>query len=301
MSAGSAPMSPAQRQRVGVVLFAAVVGISTSAVLVKGMTASPVAVAAWRTAGAAWLLAPAWVPAWRRLDGVVRLRLLGAGLALAVHFVLWFASLDLTTVLRSTLLVCTTPVWAGLLDAVIDRRLPTKPWVAGVLVALPGVGLMSGASGGEVSLLGDGLAVAGAVAAAVYLRLGQAVRSTVGAAAAMGAMCAVAAVALWVAAGVTQAQMLGFDARTWALLVAAVLGPQLVGHQGFTYAMRWVPASTLAVIVLLEPVGAAILAALVFGEIPTAWSLAGGLLVLGGVGIAVGMPRRPQRQGSVPV
>jgi drug/metabolite transporter (DMT)-like permease len=208
-----------------------------------------------------------------------------------VHFVLWFASLERTTVLRSTLLVCTTPVWAGLIDVVVERRWPEARWLAGVALALPGVGWMSGGGGGEASWSGDLLALGGAVAAAVYLRTGQAVRQQVGALAAMGAMCAVAAAALWVSAGVSGQVLWGLSPRTWALLVAAVLGPQLVGHMGFTWAVRWVPASTVALVVLLEPVGAAALAALVFGEVPDGSSIAGGLLVLAGVAVAVGARR----------
>ena len=287
-----APDTPARtRTQVMLVLLAAVVGISTSAVLVKRMEAGPIAVAAWRCLGASMLLAPATAAELGRLSRSDATRLVLAGTALAGHFVVWFASLQHTTVLRSTLLVCTTPVWAAAIDMVLSRVPPSRQWLLGLTVALPGVGLMTtGGAVGEASLTGDGLALLGAVLAAIYLRLGQAVRQRVGTSASMGAMCAVAAAVVFAAAGVADTQLVGWSWETWALIAGAVLGPQLVGHQGFTYAVRWVPASTVALVVLLEPVGAALLAVIVLGEVPPAMAWVGAALVLLGVGVATRSP-----------
>lgn len=274
------------------VLGAAVLGISTSAVLVRGMEAQPLAIAAWRTLGASLLLGPAWVPALSRLTGRDRWGVLLAGAALAAHFVVWFASLQLTTVLRSTLLVCTTPVWAGLIDVVATRRAPPARFVLGLAIALVGVAAMTQDDGGRASWQGDALAVAGAVLAAIYLRVSQDVRQRVGAPATMGTVCAVATGGLWAVSLAMGETMAGYPATTWLLLLGAVLGPQLIGHQGFTWAVRWVPASTVALVVLLEPVGAALLAAVFLAEIPPPRTGVGAGLALLGVAIAVWRDRR---------
>ena len=102
--------------RLVVVLAAAVLAISSSAVLVRGMEAGPLAIAAWRTTGASLLLLPAWGPALRQLERRDLLGVVLGGACLGAHFATWFGSLQLTTVLRSTLLVCTTPLWAGVLE-----------------------------------------------------------------------------------------------------------------------------------------------------------------------------------------
>jgi drug/metabolite transporter (DMT)-like permease len=270
------------------VLGAAVLGISSSAVLVRGMDAAPLAVAAWRTTGAALLLSPAWVPALPRLDRRTAVLSLAAGLALGLHFAVWFESLQRTTVLRSTLLVCTTPVWAGLMDAALARRAPPGRFLAGVGLALVGVAVMAGVGGGSgaASADGDALAVLGAVLAATYLRCSQEVRQVLGAGATMGVVCACASAATWCAAIGSGAPMSGYPTTTWALLVAAVLGPQLVGHQGFTWAVRWLPARVVATVILLEPVGAALLAAIFLGEVPPWQAWLGAVAVLAGVGWA---------------
>ena len=98
--------------------------------------------------------------------------------------------------------------------------------VLGLLLALAGVGAMTvadGAAGGLGSWQGDLLAVAGAVLAAVYLRVGQSVRQRVGAGATMGLMCGTAAALLWTLSLGSGTVMLGFPSTTWGLLLLAVL------------------------------------------------------------------------------
>ncbi len=277
--------------RLAAALSAAVLAISSSAVLVRGMEAEPLAIAAWRTLGASLLLFPVWGPALGRVEGRDRLGVLVAGAALGLHFAAWFMSLQLTTVLRSTLLVCTTPLWAGMLDVALTGRWPRPRFMVGLGVAVVGVGAMTVADGaggtaGEGAWKGDLLAVAGAVCAAVYLRVSQSVRQRVGAGATMGMVCATAAALLWAASFGRGEVVVGFPPATWGLLLLAVLGPQLVGHQGFTWAVRWVPAATVALVVLLEPLGAAVLAAVFLGEVPGAGVWVGGVVAVGGLVIA---------------
>lgn len=275
--------APAVRRRVVAALILAVLGISSSAVLVRGMDAPPLSIAAWRTLGAGLLLSPAVL---RDLRGTSRgdLRGIGlAGVALAGHFWAWFASLQHTTVLRSTVLVCLVPLWTGLFEAALHRRPPPARFWMGLGVALPGVALMTTDGASEATLGGDLLAVLGGLLWAVYLLVGRSVRQRVGIGAYMGLVCFAAAAALWPVALALGEPLSGFSTGTWGLLVAAILGPQLLGHQGSNYAVAWLPASVVAAVLLLEPVGATLLAALLLGEIPTPMAAVGGLLVVGGV------------------
>ena len=68
-----------------------------------------------------------------------------------------------------------------------------------------------------------------------------------------------------------------------ALFIGTVLGPQLVGHQGLDFALKWLPARTVSAVTLLEPVGASALAALFLGELPGPNAMLGGLFALVGV------------------
>ena len=284
--------TPADRRRVTLVLAVAIFGISTSAVLVRGMDdAAPLTVAAWRTLGASLLLSPGiWLgqatikP--RQLAGIV-----AAGVLLGLHFWLWFASIHATTILRSTLLVCTVPLWSGLMEWAISGQRPAGRFWFGATAALAGSTLTAGSESGEGQLLGDAMALGAGILWAIYLQIGRAVRQRVGIATYMGLVCFCATLFLFPAAVATSTPLLGFSTTTWGLLLCAILGPQLLGHQGFNYAVKWLPSHVIATVMLLEPLGAALLAAAAFGEFPPPTAALGGAIVLGGVVLATRAPK----------
>ena len=286
---GFDPETPASTRTVVLgVLVLAVLGISSSAVIVRAMSAAwpALAIAAWRTLGSGLVLA---VPGHRHLGTVTRrdaLGLLVAGLALGMHFWSWFASVQHTTILRSTLLVALVPAWTALLEWTVLGVRPKPQHGVGVAIALPGLALLAGTEGGDASLLGDLLAIGAGVLWAVYLLLGRSIRQRVPVTTFMGIVCFAACIALFPLAAILGTPMLGFPGETWGLLLLAILGPQLLGHQGFAYAVKWLPATTISAIMLLEPVGATLLAAVVFREIPGPWAIAGSILVLAGIGVA---------------
>lgn len=276
----------AMRAQILVVLACALLAISSSAVLVKGMDGiDPLAIAAWRTLGATLLLLPFGLSEIRGLSRGDLARIVAAGIALALHFWTWFASLEHTTVLRSTLLVCTVPAFTAPLEWLVFGSAPKRTLWLGLLIALPGISLL-GADSGEASVQGDALAVFAAALWAVYFLLGREVRQRVGAAATMTLVCASATVVLFAVAVASRTPLWGYDSGTGWRIAAAVAGPQLIGHQGLVYAVRWLPASTISALTLLEPVGATLLAMAVLGETPSPAALIGGVIVLFGIALA---------------
>lgn len=272
-----------------------VAAMSSSALLVRGMEASPLAAAAWRTLLAALVLSPSLVTArptraqwgWSAV----------AGALLGLHFWAWFESVHATTVLRSTLLVCLTPGWTAVLEWVATRRRPAVGVWVGLAVALPGLALLAG-DGGVATAWGDGLALFAGLLWSAYLLVGQRVRTSLGAGPWMAMVCGSAAAVLFgvgVAGGVP---LVGFSTRTWALVAAAVALPQLLGHQSFAWAVKFVPARTLSAFTLLEPVGATLLAAALLRERPTPGEWVGMALVLAGTWASARGPLAADTQGD---
>ena len=72
----------------------------------------------------------------------------------------------------------------------------------------------------------------------------------------------------------------------WVVLVMA-LGPQLFGHVGLTWCLERIQASTVALGLLLEPVGAALLAWWWFSEVPSISEVFGAGVILVGLIIAL--------------
>ena len=278
------------RRLVWPALVAAVLGISAGGVLARlAGDADPVVMAIWRVGLCGVVLAP----------GLIRLRASRrdlalcavAGLALAGHFWTWFASLDHISVMRSVVLVTLAPIWVGLAERFLFEKPPGQRFWVGIAVALVAVLGMSWGGFGDGSLLGDGLALVGGMLSSTYFLIGRSVRQRIAFVPYGALVCLFAAAWLLPVALLRDLPLVGWTLGTWLALAGLALGPQLVGHVGFNFAVRYVPATTIAALLLLEPIGAAILAFFVLGEQPPLADIAWSAVLLVGVGVAtVGAP-----------
>jgi drug/metabolite transporter (DMT)-like permease len=218
-----------------------------------------------------------------------------AGLALAAHFSTWVPSTKLTSVATATALVATQPVWVGLIAVAQGRRLPGWTWV-GIGLAVAGAALATGAdvTADSAALVGDLLALAGGLMAAIYTSLGERARATTSTTAYTAVCYSVCGAAMLVICLVGRVPLTGYPATAWAALVALTVGPQLLGHSLFNFALRRVSATTVSVVILLEVPGAALIAWAWLGQVPRPAALPGLALLLLGVVIVVLAARRPR-------
>lgn len=283
-----------------------VVAVSTSAPLIRKAEAPALAIAAWRNlfAAAALLLLVAAVRSHRRraagLDRRERWLIACSGLFLTGHFATWVPSIGLTTVASSVALVCTQPVWAALLSRRMGIAVGRRTWF-GTAVALAGVVVLTGV---DVSidvdaLLGDVLALAGGMFGAAYTVAGAEVRRTVSNAVYTLGCYGLAGLALGLLTLGSGDDLVGFDARTWWVLVALTVGPHLLGHSVFNHVLPAVGATVVSVTLLLEVAGAALLAWWWLGEIPPLAAVPAGLLLLAGVGLVVTDAPTPVEEAAV--
>ncbi|MBC7220110.1 DMT family transporter [Candidatus Bipolaricaulota bacterium] len=267
--------SPPGPTTVGLAL--GIVSLSWAAILLRFTSSPVVTTAAWRMTLSAAVLLPLLAA---RRPGLPRR---GVGLAalagafLALHFVLWFESLRHTTVASSVALVATTPIFVGLFSTLLLRERPSRALWQGILLSAAGGILIGGgdfAVGGE-ALLGNALALLGAVAASAYLLIGRRAQRAGPLIPYVSVTYGVAALVLLGGAGVS-GDPLPLP-RDWLWIGLMALGPQLLGHTTVNWALRRFPTSAVAVAILGEPVGATLWAWLLLGEVPGA---------LQGVGIA---------------
>lgn len=286
---------------VSAVLLLSVLGVSLSGPLVRLSTAHPIAIAVWRLVFSLAVIAVPLIVGgswrqWRTLDRQAVVLAVGAGVMLAFHFWSWNASIGLTTIAASVVLVNVQPLIVGGLSALWLREAPTRAqWIgitiamAGALVvALPDLLATGNRSFAGSAALGDLLALLGGVTAAIYYVIGRRLRSTLDlwayVALVYGA-CLVALVAIATIRGVTLWPQPPRELGIFALLA---LGPMLLGHTGMNWALRHVRAYQVNIVLLGEPIGATLLAAVLPGirERPGIITLIGGVLVLGGIVLA---------------
>ena len=81
-------------------------------------------------------------------------------------------------------------------------------------------------------------------------------------------------------------RLAGFPAAgyLWVLLLA--IGPQLLGHTSYNYALKYVSATFVTVTLLAEPIGATLLAIPLLSQVPSALRIAGGRCILAGIVLA---------------
>ena len=273
--------------RSSLALLGAVTAISTAAIGIRFADAwAPTAIAAGRVSVTALAMLP-WIrhelPQLRaaiRRDPRVSLRIAIAGLLLAAHFGSWIASLGRISVLSSVALVTTQPLFAIVLGRWIGDEVSPRAWV-GAAIAVGGGWFMSDGGG---DFVGAALAVAGAGFAAAYLAVGRGLRTHVPLGAYFVAVHAIAAALLWLVTFVLGVAPQAWAPAGWWVLYLGII-PGVVGHGLLNWSVRRVAVHTVALMVLLEPVGSGWLAWLLLDEVPTSAELLGGALLLLGVGV----------------
>ena len=290
--------APRPPRAVAVAVLLGLVSFGGSPLLIRYAGDTPaLAIAAWRTILVAGLMLPVVVAT--RRDEIRRLPArewglaVTAGVFLGVHFVSWIQSVQLTSVASSSVLVALSPVFIAILGAVFLREVPQRrTWIA-IGVAVFGAVLIGWGESGprETALpnpaLGNGLAVLAALLVSVYLLIGRSVRqrtSVLTYFAILNAVAALTTLSICLVLGVE----LGLTPAVFGICLAMALGPGLLGHGSFNLALAYYPAAFLGLLTLSEPVIASIGALVLFREVPSPLTVAGGVLVLVAIGTVVG-------------
>jgi len=263
---------PVRPSLVSAVLLVSVLGVSLSGPLVRLSEAPAITIATWRLAFSLLIVAvPLLVGGtWRQWRALTRRDLAFAasgGVLLALHFWSWNTSIEWTSIAASVVLVNVQPLIVAALSVWWLREAPTREQWIGIGVAMLGAVIVVApdlASAGSGSLtrraaIGDGLALIGAVTAAGYYVIGSRLRAQLD---------------LWAYAALVYS----------ACLVTLVV----IGHTGLNWALRHARAYQVNVVLLGEPLGATLLAALLPGirERPGPATIVGGIVVLAGILLA---------------
>ena len=280
------------------ILVFGMVCISTGAVFARLAEAPPLTIAAYRLGIAGLILVP--VAIFRSKEEMISLTIkdwalaIFAGILLAMHFYTWISSLTMTTVSASVVLVTTSPIWASIVAPLLGERVKGLT-LAGILLSFGGavfIGWGDIAVGGT-AICGDMLALSGAVFMTAYLFAGRMLRRKVSLLVYTAICYGSAGIVLWILVFATGTSFTGFDTLTWTMFPAMALVPQILGHSSYNWALKYLSTPVVAVSLLGEPVGSSILAWLVLSEKPGVATIAGGILILGGILLAVRGERRP--------
>ncbi len=280
------------------VVSAGVVFTSFSAIFIRLSSAPPLVIAAYRMCFTTILLSPLLIrelvrvaqtpPANSRSESehaarppVVLLSVI-SGVFLSLHFATWITSLSYTSVASSTVLVTTHPVivaFAGFF--ILGDRLNWRATLF-MVAALGGsvVLVMGGFGAGGSEPLGNLLAFLGAVAVSGYIVIGRVVRQHLSVNRYTFIAYGVSAILLTAYALIAGNPLFGYPARELLIFLALAVVCTLLGHSLFNWALRFMSPTVISTSILGEPVIAGVLAVVMFAEIPTVYTVVGGLIIL---------------------
>jgi drug/metabolite transporter, DME family len=205
------------------------------------------------------------------------------GTAVAGYQALFFIGTGRTGVAVGTLVsLALAPFAAGLLGWIMGAGAPGRIWVFSTTLAVIGVALVTGLTGGGQAL--DGLGIAAALGAggcyAVYTVIGgRLVREGIPSGAVLGAAFAIGALLLtpWLGGDVTQV----LTPRGIALALWLGLAATTVAYLLFGVGISRLAPGSVATLNLFEPVVAALLGVLLLGEAIGGSGLVGCALIVG--------------------
>ena len=274
-----------------IMIVIGVIGISLSAIFVKYSTAPSSVTAAFRLLWTVLLMTPVVLGKKETREEFQRMEKKHLGLCvlsgffLAIHFVLWFESLQHTSVASSTTIVCTEVIWVAIGFCLFMKGKISVKAIVAIMVTFLGSVFIACADSmtGGLHLYGDGLALLAAIAVAVYTLIGRVVREKVSTTVYTYTLYVVCAVTL-VLTCVMQGYSL-FAYGTSAIIVGLLLSifSTILGHSIFSWCLKYFSPAFVSASKLCEPVVATFLAMFLFREIPNLMQVVGSVLIIGGV------------------
>lgn len=216
-----------------------------------------------------------------------------AGICLALHFSTWMTSLSFTSIVASTTLVTTNPIWVALISWIWHDIKPHKLTIIGIAITLLGsLLIVSGDTGvTEIStnpLLGNFLALMGAWMASLYLILArEAQNQGLSTGSYVTIVYSTAAVVLLPLPLLFGASYFGYPSQVYLYVLLMAIFSQIVGHTSLNWVVKWISPTLVTLAILLEPIGSSLLGFAIFGEVPHNLVLLGAGVVL--IGVALGI------------
>lgn len=270
-------------------IFIGVVSVSLSAILVKLANAEAGVIAFYRMLFSVLIMAPLFF--WKYTNEVKQLRIRDwlfssiAGIFLAFHFILWFESLNYTSVASSTVLVTLQPLFAFVgTYFFFKEEITVKTIIAGAIAIIGSVLISWGdfkVSG--TAFYGDMLALIACVLVTAYFLFGQDVRKRLSLVTYTMIVYVVSTITLLIYVLIKGESFGPYPIMDWICFILLAIVPNLFGHTLFNWSIKYVSTNVVSIAILFEPIGAAILSLVVFKEYLIATQIIGGLIVIVGI------------------
>jgi drug/metabolite transporter (DMT)-like permease len=285
---------------IGLPLTISIIAISFSAIFVKWSDAPASILSMYRMWFASILMVPI---VWKKRNEFKKIVkkdwffLFFSGLFLALHFVLWFGSLKLTTVASSTIILALQPIVSLAGGFLLFKERTTLSALMTMGIAIVGAMMIGWGDFGlsKEAILGDMLSFFSVISVVGYLLIGQTIVKKVSHWLYSFCVFFFASIILTIYNLSTGVAFSGYPAKEWGIFLLLATVPT-ISHVINNWLLNYVNATTISMSILGEPVGATILAIFLLNERLVGWQIAGGLLVLLGVFFFLSQQQKPMPQ-----
>ncbi|WIY62406.1 DMT family transporter [Bacillus arachidis] len=278
-----------QEKSIALPLAVSIIAISFAAVFVKMSSAPSSILSMYRL----WIIVILMLPiVWKKREEFRRIRardwcfLIGSGFFLALHFLLWFASLKFTTVASSTIILALQPIVSLVGGFFLFKERTTSSAIATMGIAILGVMCIGWGDLGlsEQAVIGDILSFLSVIAVVGYLFIGQTTVKKVSHWIYSFTVFAFAGLFIAIYNVIMSVPFTGYSTWDWWIFILLAIVPT-ASHMINNWLLNYVNATTISMSILGEPVGASILAFFLLGEKLNVMQVIGSVLVLCGVSI----------------
>ena len=264
---------------------------SSAAILTRYCRIPATSIGLWRVLGAALVLFPWWLMEWRkqRRPPVFSLGSSLTGIFLGLHFATWAWALQHTTIANAMLFIGLQPLLAPFIARpLLGERLNRSERLACMLACLGMVWILGRQLAyGREQLAGSMMALVSAWLCACYFVLTRKYRTTQHALLFSLPVYTTAAAVQAVAGLAVDGGVFVGNANTQLALLGLILLPTVGGHTLAIYLLRHVKSQMVTLSIPAQFVLGTVAAFFLFGETPSAWFIAGAVLVMAGVVLGV--------------
>lgn len=275
-------------KKTSILLLISIIAISLAAILVK-LSHAPSSVISMNRMFIAVILLIPFALKYRKditnLNLIDTLYLMLSGLFLALHFGLWFGSLKLTTVASSTVILSLQPIIAMIASFLFYKERITFKVFCTILVSFIGVVIVSWGDFNLTDLtamIGNFLSLLSVLSIVSYLMIGKNAMLKLTHWVYSLIVFFFAGVFLLIYNVITNTTLVNYSAKEWLLFISLAIFPT-IAHVIFNYLLNLISPTTISMSMLLEPVGASILAIFILKEYLGYLQIAGIIIVLVGV------------------
>jgi drug/metabolite transporter (DMT)-like permease len=269
-------------------LIVSIIAISFSPVLVK-YSAAPVSVQGmYRLLFTILLMLPFGKNHFIKIPSIPMkswLLLCMSGFFLALHFILWMESLHYTSIASSTILMSLEPVFVMSGAFILFKEKTTSLAIFGMLIALIGAVYVAWGDIGlsKSNIFGDMLSILGTVSITVCMLIAQHLLIRITSYLYSFFVFLAAFIVFFLFNLIMGISMIDYPLQEWGLFFLLAIGPTVFGHLVFNWMLQYVKATTISMCVLGEPIGASILASILFHQKITVFQIAGGIFIILGL------------------